>query len=103
SAATPVGGDGFGSALAVDGSTLFVGQVSVPPAPPQTGRGGGRGAQQPPPVAPPDTAVGTVQLFRRGADMKWGHVGALTATQTGGAQFGSAIVVSGSLALVGAP
>jgi hypothetical protein len=65
-AATSVGGDGFGASLAADGTTLFVGQVSPPPVAAPAGRGGGRAAQPAAPP-PPDTAVGTVQLFRRGA------------------------------------
>jgi choice-of-anchor B domain-containing protein len=105
SAATPVGGDGFGSALAADGSTLLVGQVSPPPqAPNAFGRGGGGGATaQPAAPPPPDTAIGSVQIFRRGADMKWMAAGALKATQAPGAQYGSALALSGDLALVGAP
>src|SRR6185436_14219887 len=84
-------------------TTLFVGQVSPPPAAPNAGRGG-RGAQATPPAPPPaDTAVGSVQLFRRGADMKWTPSATLKATSTGGAQLGAAITVAGDLALVGSP
>ena len=101
--ATPVSGDGFGASLAADATTLLVGQVSPPPAPPQQGRGGRGAPQQPPPVAPPDTGVGSVQVFRRGTDMKWTPAGSLSATSTGGAQFGSSVILSGDLALVGAP
>jgi choice-of-anchor B domain-containing protein len=104
-AAASSGGDGFGSALAAEGTTLLVGQVR--PAPGAGGGGGGRGGRgaAPVPVAPPvaDTAVGTVQVFRRGADMKWAPAGALVGTTAGGAQFGSAIALAGNLALVGAP
>ncbi|MES2176358.1 MAG: choice-of-anchor B family protein [Gemmatimonadota bacterium] len=99
--AASVGGDGFGSALAAEGTTLLVGQVSPPPTAP-VGRGG-RGAPQPAGPAPVDTAVGSVQLFKRGADMKWTSAGNLSATRTGGAQFGAALAVLGDLVLVGAP
>ncbi|MEO8624054.1 MAG: choice-of-anchor B family protein, partial [bacterium] len=105
SAATPIGGDGFGSALAAEGATLLVGQVSPAPVAANPGRQGGPGGAPAQPAAPPppDTAVGTVQLFKRGADMKWTPAGALSATHTGGAQFGSAMVIAGDIALVGAP
>jgi choice-of-anchor B domain-containing protein len=95
--------DGFGSALAAEGSTLLVGQVSPTPTAPG-GRGrGGQPAGQPAGPPPPDTAVGSVQVFRRGADFKWTAAGRLEASTAGGAKFGSAVVLSGSTALVGAP
>src|SRR5262245_36174870 len=98
-------GDGFGSALAAEGNTLLVGQVRPAPIAQNFGGRGGRGggAQQPAGPPPADTAIGTVQVFRRGADQKWAPAGSLSATQNAGAQFGSAIALSGSLALVGAP
>jgi choice-of-anchor B domain-containing protein len=109
SSVNATGGDGFGAAMAADGATLLVGQVSPPPVPPPAagGRGGapangGRGAAPAAP-APPDTAVGSVQLFRRGADMKWSAGGRLIATSAAGAGFGSALALAGDLALVGAP
>jgi choice-of-anchor B domain-containing protein len=102
SSATPVSGDGFGASLAADATTLLVGQVSPPPAAPQPGARV-RVPQTPPPAPTPDTAVGSVQVFRRGADMKWTSAGTLDATRTGGAQFGTAISMSGDRALVGAP
>ena len=100
-----VGGDGFGSAMAAEGATLLVGQVSAAPVAPNAGRGGGGGGGRggPPAAAPPDTAVGSVQLFRRGADMKWTASGKLAATDVAGAQFGAAIALAGDLAMVGAP
>lgn len=104
SSASATSGDGFGSSLAADATTLLVGQVSPPPVAPLAGRQGGPGgAPQPAAPPPPDTAVGSVQVFRRGADMKWTPAGTLSATHTGGAQFGSAIVLGGDIALVGAP
>ena len=103
SATQPLGFDGFGTALAAEGTTLLVGQVT--PAPVRANPFGGSGGAAPQPAAPlpPDTTVGTVQLFKRGADMKWAPAGALVATHTGGAQFGSAIALAGDVALVGAP
>jgi choice-of-anchor B domain-containing protein len=100
--ATSIGGDGFGSALTADGNTLLVGQVSPAPVAAPAGRGG-RGAPAPAGPVPVDTAVGTVQVFRRGADNKWVAAGTLSATHAQGAQFGSALAMSGDLALVGAP
>src|SRR5205823_3347145 len=89
SSAAPFSGDGFGTALSAEGPVLLVGQVSPPPvAPVVAGRGAGA-PQQPAGPPPPDTAVGSVQVFRRGADMKWTAAGTLVATRTGGAQFGS--------------
>ncbi len=103
--ASSSGGDGFGSALAAEGATLLVGQVSPPPVAANAfaGRGGPGAPQQA--VAPPpaDTAVGSVQVFRRGADMKWSANGTLPSTRSAGGQFGAAIVLAGDLALVGAP
>jgi choice-of-anchor B domain-containing protein len=97
-------GDGFGSALAADGNTLLVGQVRPAPSAQNFGGRGGRGANAEPPAPPPaDTAIGTVQVFRRGADQKWVPAGSLTATQNAGAQFGAALALSGTTALVGAP
>jgi choice-of-anchor B domain-containing protein len=97
--ATPVSGDGFGASLAADATTLLVGQVTPPPAAPQ-GRGG-RGAPAAPP--PPDTGVGSVQIFKKSADAKWTPAGVLPATNTAGTGFGSSIVLTSDLALVGAP
>jgi choice-of-anchor B domain-containing protein len=103
-AATPVAGDGFGFTLAADATTLLVGQVSPPPAAnPFAGRGGPGGAPQTLIAPAPDTAIGSVQVFRRGADMKWTPSGALPAARTPSGQFGAAIVLAGDLALVGAP
>lgn len=104
SSATPIGGDGFGSALAANATTLLVGQVSPPPVASNAGRlGGPGGAPQPAGPPPPDTAVGSVQVFHRGADNKWTPAGVLSATHTGGAQFGSAITLAGNIVLIGAP
>lgn len=104
------GGDGFGVTVAAEGTTLLVGQVRpAPVAAPAGGRGGatpagGRGAPAGPPAPPPpDTAVGSVQLFKRGADMKYASAGKLEGAKSGGAQFGAALAVVGDLALVGAP
>ncbi|MES2523161.1 MAG: choice-of-anchor B family protein [Gemmatimonadota bacterium] len=109
--ASASGNDGFGTAMAADGATLLVGQVR-----PATvvggqggpggggGGGGGRGGATPAAApAPVDTAVGTVQLFRRGADMKYVAAGRLAGATTAGAQFGAAIALLGDVALVGAP
>ena len=103
--ATPASADGFGVTLAAEGATLLVGQVSPTPVAAPAGRGGGRGAQPVVPAAPPppDTAVGSVQVFRRGADMKWTAAGSLSGPRAGGAKFGTAIALAGSVALVGAP
>ncbi len=110
SSSNAVGGDGFGASLAAEGATLLVGQVSPPPVAANAGRGGaggggggaGRGAQPAGPP-PPDTSIGSVQVFHRGGDMKWTPAGALNATKSAGAQYGSAIALAGDLALVGAP
>ena|GEM_PF-58250 len=103
-------GDGFGMSVAAEGTTLMVGQVRpAPVAAPAGGRGGpggagGRGAPAGPPAPPPaDTAVGSVQLFKRGADMKYTAAGTLTGSSAGGSQFGAAMAVAGDIALVGAP
>ena len=118
-AAVPEGGDGFGASLAAEGTTLLVGKIRPAPGGAPGGRGargggggggggagagGGRGAT-PPDVAPPqaDTATGAVEVFRRGADMKWTRSGTLTANKVGGGQFGAALALSGDIALVGAP
>jgi len=106
--ATASSADGFGVALAAQGNALLVGQVRPAPTPPQAGRGGGgggggRGAQQAAQPAPPDTAVGTVQVFKRGADGKYAAAGSLTSPPIPGGRFGSALVLSGDVALVGAP
>lgn len=99
------GGDGFGVTVAADGTTLLVGQVrpapvAAPPGPPAGGRGGPVGPAAPP---PPDTAIGSVQFFKRGADGKYSNAGKLSGSTTGGSQFGAAVAVRGDLALVGAP
>ncbi|MDB4915004.1 MAG: hypothetical protein JWM95_2648 [Gemmatimonadetes bacterium] len=93
------GGDGFGVSLAAEGSTLLVGQVRPAPVATPAGRGGAA-----PPAAPaaPDTAIGSVQVFKRAGD-KWSSAGSLTATQAPGAQFGAALAVLGDVAFVGAP
>jgi choice-of-anchor B domain-containing protein len=103
-ATMPESADGFGTTLAAEGTTLFVGQVRPSPVAAPAGRGG-RGAQPVVPAEPPppDTAVGTVQVFRRGADMKWKAAGSLVGAQSGGAKFGTAIALAGNVALVGAP
>jgi len=105
-----VGGDGFGAAMAAEGATLLVGQVSAAPVAANAGRGGGGGGGGAaagrggaPVVAARDTSVGSVQLFRRGADMKWAPSGKLAGPDVAGAQFGSALALAGDLALVGAP
>lgn len=100
-AANSSGGDGFGVTVAAEGTTLLVGQVRpAPVAAPAGGRGAPAGPPAPP---PPDTAVGSVQLFKRGADMKYTSAGKLEGAKAGGAQFGAALAVLGDLALVGAP
>ena len=107
SSSNAIGGDGFGSAMAAEGATLLVGQVTPAPVPAFAGRGqgggGGRGTVTVNAPAPPDTAIGSVQLFKRGADMKWTANGRLTATSAAGAQFGSSLALAGDMALVGAP
>ncbi|MGV3711013.1 MAG: choice-of-anchor B family protein, partial [Gemmatimonas sp.] len=100
------GGDGFGTTVAAEGTTLLVGAVRPAPVaiPAGGGRGGRGGAPQGPPPAPPvDTAIGSVQLFKRGADMKYTHAGNLQGSVAGGAQFGAAVAISGDIALAGAP
>ncbi|MEP6730179.1 MAG: choice-of-anchor B family protein [bacterium] len=99
SSATSVGGDGFGVALASDGSTLLVGQVT-PPAVAAVVFGPNGPQMGPPP--PPDTTTGSVQVFKRGADSKWTPAGTLQGAKSA-AQFGAAVLISGDLALVGAP
>ena len=95
------GGDGFGTALAVDGATLLVGQVRPAPAAFGGGGGGRGGAPAAPPA--PDTAVGSVEVFKRSADLKWTSGGMLKGATAAAAQYGSSIALSGDLALVGAP
>ena len=111
--ASTSGGDGFGVTVAAEGTMLLVGAVRpAPVATPAGGRGGpagggaagGRGAAQTPSApATPDTEIGSVQLFKRGADLKYTAAGKLEGSTAGGAQFGSAIAVMGDIALVGAP
>src|SRR4029078_2039703 len=60
-AAGPSEGDGFGSYLAAEGSTLLVGQVRPAPVAQNFGGRGGRGAPAQPATPPaPDTAIGSV-------------------------------------------
>jgi choice-of-anchor B domain-containing protein len=95
------GRDGFGIALATDGTTLLVGQV-IPPGGGAGGRGGGRGAAATPPL--PDSARGAVFVYHRSATGKWTAAGTLDASRArAGSQFGTALAVAGDLALVGAP
>jgi len=98
-AANPAPNDGFGVSLATDGSALLVGQVTPPPAPTL-----GRGAGGAPQIIPggPDTTSGSVQLFKKGADSKWSAAGSLPGSKVA-AQFGGAVLLSGDVALVGAP
>ena len=101
------GGDGFGIAMAAEGATLLVGQVRPAPVAATGGRGGppgtGAGGGAPAATAAPDTAIGSVHLFRHGTDMKWTAGGSLTVPAVAGGQFGSALALAGDLALVGAP
>ncbi len=84
-------GDGFGATVALSGTTALVGQT--------TGMAvaGGRGG--PPPTPKPEM----VHAFTRGADGKWKAAGTLASPFAAGTGFGSAIALSGDVALVGAP
>ena len=93
-----VAGDAFGVALAADGATLLISRVAPPP--PRTGRQVNGVFQQDPAAA--DTAHGTVFAYQRGVDGRWRAAGQLGAGNMG-SQFGAAIALSGTTALVGAP
>ena len=76
--------DGFGASVAADGPTLLVGRIGAP-----------NGA---------DSARGTVHVFRRAANGTYASAGEWTAAGAPArAGFGAALLLSGDLALVGAP
>lgn len=76
--------DGFGTSLAADGAHLLVARIGLPNA--------------------VDSARGAVEAFRRSPSGQWSHVGTLSpGTSRARAGFGSAIVVRGDRALIGAP
>lgn len=78
---------GFGAALAAEGTLLLVGHV--PPA---------AFGQNAAPAAP-----GMVHVYTRAADGSYSAAGLLPAPTIAGSQFGTAIVLAGDLAYVGAP
>ncbi|HRP07750.1 MAG TPA: choice-of-anchor B family protein [Gemmatimonadales bacterium] len=82
-----VSSSGFGTALAASGNLLLVGHV--PP------RSFGDDA---PPEAP-----GMVHVYQRGSDGQYSSAGVLPAPATAGSRFGTAVVLEGDLAYVGAP
>jgi choice-of-anchor B domain-containing protein len=75
--------DGFGASIAADGVHLLVGRLGLPTA--------------------ADSARGAVEAFRREANGRWSHVATITASSRARAGFGSAIVVRGDRAMIGAP
>lgn len=76
--------DGFGAAVATDGTTLLVTRQSAP--------------------ASPDGARGAVFAYRRAASGSWESIGTWTAeTPLPRAMFGAALLVQGDVAFVGAP
>lgn len=76
--------DGFGAAVATDGTTLLVTRQSAPTSP-----DGGRGA---------------VFAYRRAASGSWESIGTWTAeTPLPRAMFGASLLVQGDMAFVGAP
>jgi choice-of-anchor B domain-containing protein len=90
----PAGAEqGFGTAVASDGTTLMVGQVVAG----GMGRRPGGAAGE----APPQPA-GAVFLYQRGANGAWAPSGRIHG-ETPGARFGSTIVVAGDNAYIGAP
>ena len=73
-------GDGFGAAIAVDGSTMLVGATS------------------------PNGTEGSAYVFSRGGDGAWSPAGQLTVNDLEGNDgFGSAVALDGDVALVAAP
>ncbi len=93
-----VDGDAFGVALAADGATLLISRT-IPPVP-RTARVT-NGVTVVDPIVP-DTTHGTVFAYQRGADGKWAAAGQLGQGIVGG-QFGAAIALSGTTALIGSP
>ena len=83
---------GFGTAVASDGTMLMVGQVAAG----GMRRPGGAAGEAPP------QPTGTVHLFRRGANGAWSPAGTI-AGATPGARFGSTIVLAGDNVYIGAP
>jgi len=73
-------GDGFGTAIAVDGSTMMVGASAQ------------------------NDGAGAVYVFRRSGAGDWQEIGSLPDVgTTPGANFGAAIALRGGMAVVGAP
>ena len=73
-------GDGFGAAIAVDGSTMMVSAINQ------------------------DDGAGALYVFERSGSGDWQQVGRLTAEDVApGTNFGAALALSGGVAVVGAP
>ena len=70
----------FGQSLSADGNTLLVGYLNLA-----------------------DSARGGVHIFTRGSDGRWSDSGPLMASPPARSGFGSAVIVSGDWAFVGAP
>lgn len=81
---------GFGIAVASDGTFLMVGQA-------QASFGGRPGGPTPPPAP-----AGAVHLYRRGSNGQWSPAGRLAGAAAGD-QFGSTVTLAGDRAYVGAP
>lgn len=79
-----VANDGFGSTVATDGTTLLVSRIDF--------------------RTTADSGKGEVHVFRKNATGTWAVAGVLQApTRVAGADFGRAMVVSGDMAMIGAP
>ncbi len=90
----PAGAEqGFGTAVASDGTTLLVGQVFAVAMGRQPGAAAGEAPPQP---------TGTVHVYRRGANGAWASAGTIPGAAPG-ARFGSTIVLAGDHAYIGAP
>jgi FG-GAP repeat protein len=77
---SPVAGDGFGTSVAIDGSTMVVG---APDAGPE---------QQ-----------GEVDIYTQASDGKWTFLQTLTGVDAQAEDFGEAVAISGNTIVVGAP
>jgi choice-of-anchor B domain-containing protein len=102
-----VPGDGFGSAIAVADGRVFVGaptRAADAAAEEGGGRRGGRGGrgQAPAPEGPPVEGVGRVFEFRF-EDGAWRETASLGAENERDANFGAAIALRGTTAVIGAP